>query len=211
MSGRAWPAGRRFARRHWRRTLALTSVALVLAFIGGFVRFAMLIASPAPDPGYADGIAALTGGADRVRAGFKLLEEGRAPSLLVTGIGGHAGLAALAREAGVEPGPLADRVTLGRGATSTRGNAAEIAAWARARHAASLIVVTANYHMPRALTEIGRALPGVRLEPAPVPTPAGVRLLISEYLKLLAARLGLTTLLPADAPRLIAGTQEAAR
>ena len=65
-----------------------------------------------------------------------------------------------------------------------------------------LIVVTAGYHMPRALLEIGRALPGVALYPAPVQPPAmrgpldlgTARLLANEYDKLLAVRLGLTRL-----------------
>ena len=36
----------------------------------------------------------------------------------------------------------------------------------------SLIVVTAGYHMPRALAELRRALPDVTLYPVPVQPPA---------------------------------------
>jgi hypothetical protein len=57
--------------------------------------------------------------------------------------------------------------------------------------------------MPRALIEIGRSLPGVRLFPVPVQPPAlrrridfaTLRLLATEYDKLVAVRLGLSTLL----------------
>ena len=61
--------------------------------------------------------------------------------------------------------------------------------------------------MPRALTELARALPGVVLYPAPVdpegshqPGLAMARLLIEEYSKYLAARLDLTALLPERPP-----------
>lgn len=206
----SWPAGRRLGRRFQRQALAGLAIVLALALLAGFGWYVVGIEAPAPLPGDADGIAVLTGGADRVRAGLKLLEEGRAPTLLVSGIGGDASFGALAREAGVNARALAPRVTLGRGATTTRGNAAEIAAWARERGLRSLIVVTASYHMPRALTEIRRDLPGAALAPAPVETPAGVRLLLGEYLKLAAARLDLTALLPVSEPRLTAARKPGA-
>ena len=144
------------------------------------------IAGPPP---HADGIVVLTGGADRIEAALRLLSNGDGDRLLVSGTGGGANLNDLARSAGIDPGPLAGRVTLGRGAATTHGNAAETASWAQQAGLHSLIVVTAAYHMPRALTEIGRALPGVRLYPAPVqppgilgadgwPTAAGLRLLV---------------------------------
>jgi uncharacterized SAM-binding protein YcdF (DUF218 family) len=96
---------------------------------------------------------------------------------------------------------LRSRVTLGRSATTTRGNAAETAEWAHANALASLIVVTAGYHMPRALAELSRAMPGLTLYPAPVLPPAmrqpgltELRLLAGEYSKWLAAEAGLSAL-----------------
>ena len=197
------------------RPMVLGLAILVVAWLGGFAWFVHRTARLAPAPPVADGIAVLTGGADRVRAGLLLLAANRAERLLVSGIGGHAGFAALARHAGIDPGPLAARVTLGRGATSTRGNAAEIAAWARTNAVHSLIVVTAFYHMPRALAEIASALPGVTLYPAPVyPSPLssadteeslnGLRLLADEYSKYLATTVGLSALGPAAPPLLSA-------
>jgi len=122
--------------------------------------------------------------------------------LLLSGIGGGAELAELAHRAGVDPLPLAPRVTIDRSATTTRGNAAETAAWARANGIHSLLVVTAAYHIPRAIAELSRALPEVMLHPAPV-QPAGLRaglglgglrLLAGEYMKFLAAEVGLSGL-----------------
>jgi uncharacterized SAM-binding protein YcdF (DUF218 family) len=181
--------------------LVLVLGLLVLAWAGGFAWFMHRTASVEPLPEQADGIVALTGGTERVETALHLLAEGRAGRLLISGVGGATEFAVLAHRAGVDPG-LAPRVTLGRAALSTRGNAEETAAWARAHQLRTLIVVTADYHMPRALAELSRALPEVMLHPAPV-QPAGLRaglglgglrLLAGEYMKFLAAEVGLSGL-----------------
>jgi uncharacterized SAM-binding protein YcdF (DUF218 family) len=193
-------------------------VAVLLALGVSFLRFVQQASRTADPPPHADGIVVLTGGADRIEAALRLLENGAADRLLVSGIGGGADLKDLARSAGADSVPFAGRVTLGRGAATTHDNAAETASWAQQAGVHSLIVVTAAYHMPRALTEIGRALPGVQLYPAPVlppgilraddwPTAAGLRLLAEEWTKLLAAKFGLTALEPASAPVLSAASR----
>ncbi len=181
-----------------RRRLIAATLALALAWGGGFAWFLLHVGRLVPPPPVADGIVALTGGPGRVETALRLLAEGRARVALVSGVGGAAEFAALARRAGVDPA-LGARVTLGRAAHTTRGNAAETAAWAHANAIRSLIVVTAAYHMPRALTELARTLPEVALHPAPVqPEHAGWRRLAGEYSKFLAATVGLTAL---EAPR----------
>jgi len=192
-----------------RRRLAMRLTGGVLlaaaaAWIGGLVWFTHMATRPYPPPPDADGIVALTGGADRVATALRLLRAHRAPRLLLSGIGGGAELAGLAHRANIDPTPLAGEVTLGRQATSTRGNAIETAAWVRRNDIKSLIVVTAFYHMPRALTELRRTLPGVTLYPDPVLTPRSgglgrvvtLRLIAEEYTKYLFATVGLTGLLP---------------
>ena len=185
--------------------------ALLLGWAAGLVWFIWLADRVEPPPPHADGIVALTGGANRVETALHLLAEGRAEWLLVSGIGPGPDLATLAKRSLVDAAPLAARIELGRQATSTRGNAAETAAWVRVKDIHSLIVVTAWYHMPRALTELARALPGVVLYPSPV-EPEGshppdlamvwamARLLAEEYSKYLAARLDLTALVPERPP-----------
>jgi uncharacterized SAM-binding protein YcdF (DUF218 family) len=84
----------------------------------------------------------------------------------------------------------------------TAENATETADWVRANGLQSLIVVTAGYHMKRALTEMARVLPDVTLYPAPVVPPGlrnaprlrALRLLAGEYTKWLAAEVGLSRL-----------------
>jgi uncharacterized SAM-binding protein YcdF (DUF218 family) len=188
--------------------LGLALLGMLLAWATGFAWFVHLASRPPlPPPARVDGIVALTGSADRVETALRLLAAGRADHLLLSGIGGGAELTELAHRAGLDPLPLAARVTLGRGAISTHGNALETEAWARANRIRSLIVVTAWYHMPRALAELARAVPDVTLYPEPVliaspqePGGAGriatLRLLAEEYTKFLAAELGLTRLVP---------------
>ena len=191
-----------------RRRLAAAVALPLLAAAGwaaGFGWFLHSVTAPAALPAHADAILALTGGARRVETALRLLAGGRARLLLVSGVGGSADFADLARRAGV-PASLRDRVTLGRAAVSTRGNAQEAAAWAQAHEVRSMIVVTAFYHMPRALAELARTLPGVALYPAPVgdkllPSPAPLQLLAAEYTKFLGSKLGVSGLVPGAAMR----------
>lgn len=201
MTADAWLGA---ASRHRRAAIiGMGLLGLLAAWGGGFVWFMHTVERPTDTPPHADGIVAFTGGAERVETALRLLAGGRADKLLLSGIGRGADLAVLARRAGVDAAPLAARVTLDRSATTTRGNAQDTADWARANAIHSLIVVTAFYHMPRALLELRRALPDVALEPLPVHLgdrtgQAGVpfRLLLEEYTKLLAAGVGLTALEP---------------
>jgi uncharacterized SAM-binding protein YcdF (DUF218 family) len=169
---------------------------------------------------HTDGIAVLTGGPERVEIGLRLLAEGHADWLIVSGVGRSAELGDLARTNNVPaaalpgastqapppgsttPGVATPAITLGRGATSTRGNGQEIAEWARRKKIGSLRVVTAAYHMPRSLLELRRNLPDVILVPHPVqatgPRPG---LLLREYAKLVGAFFGLSALKPDAPPR----------
>jgi uncharacterized SAM-binding protein YcdF (DUF218 family) len=94
---------------------------------------------------------------------------------------------------------FAANITIGHMAGTTHGNAVETANWVAAHHMHRLIIVTADYHMPRALQEMQAALPDVALIPYPVRPPAmrkmlslpTLRMLAGEYTKYLAVRCGL--------------------
>ena len=170
-----------------------------LAGLGWF--FWLALKEPPPPP-RVDGIAALTGGPERVEVALRLLANGAAERLLISGTGGKTDLATLAARAGIDPAPLAGRITLGRTAHSTHGNALETQSWAREQNIHSLLVVTAWFHMPRAMVEVRRAVPAVAVWPHPVGrftvadlAHAGVaRRLIGEYHKYLGAMAGVTWL-----------------
>lgn len=193
---------RRNSRGLWRRT----GIPAIGAFVGalllaGFFGFAEMIARTAPpaDP-RADAIVVLTGGSARIDGALKLLDEGRAGRLLISGVNPSVTSADLADlVAGDLRDQLACCVDLGRRAIDTVGNAAETRDWVEANGFSSLIVVTSDYHMPRSMTELAGAMPAVALIPFPVSNPdlrfadwwqdrATFTLLVREYGKYLIAK-----------------------
>jgi uncharacterized SAM-binding protein YcdF (DUF218 family) len=190
-------------RRLFARLALAGLVGAVTCWAVGLVWFVNATRQPfAAPPAHTDGIVALTGGAGRVELALHLLAIDRADRLLLSGIGGGTELATLGRIAGVDTAPLAARITVGRYAASTRGNGVETASWAEQNRIGSLIVVTAGYHMPRALAELRQALPNVRLYPLPVgalgvgPRGVSLRLEAAEYTKYLLTASGLSAWLP---------------
>jgi len=142
----------------------------------------------------ADGIVVLTGGASRVADAVELLAAGRGRRLLITGVNPSTNQGGLSRAVPLHEKFITCCVDLDHSAINTVGNAVETRRWARQRGFRSLIVVTSNYHMPRALAELGHQMPDVTLIPFPVVTEkrraepwwsnaASARLLFSEYLK----------------------------
>jgi uncharacterized SAM-binding protein YcdF (DUF218 family) len=170
----------------------------------GFILFATIATrSPAPVDSHADGIVVLTGESRRIAEGARLLKEGRAERMLISGVYRHTGKSALLRISGLSEDKFDCCVDVGYAALDTAGNANEARNWATARRYGSLIVVTASYHMPRSLAELSLALPTARLIPHPV-VPKGfpasrwwlnvavTRTLVSEYLKFLPSVAQLT-------------------
>lgn len=180
----------------------LTFIAIVvLIWLVGLFAFADRVRgyTPAPEPARADAIVALTGpSAERVNAAIRLLEQDKGERVLISGVNRE-----VRRQELRALTPGSNRlfnccVDLGFEAEDTIGNAQEIAAWARAKDYDSLIVVTSDYHMPRALTEIRAAAPGVTLTAYAVETPSlddsrwwraavTARRMTLEYMKYLAA------------------------
>jgi len=141
----------------------------------------------------------LTGGPDRVEVALRLLSDGVADQLLVSGAGEKTDLPVLAHLTGIDVSPLEGQVTLGHAAHSTRGNALETAAWVREHRVRSLLVVTSWFHMPRALIELGRVMPEMAIYPYAIGRLGGTELregdarrLVGEYHKFLAALAGFT-------------------
>jgi uncharacterized SAM-binding protein YcdF (DUF218 family) len=141
----------------------------------------------------ADGIVALTGGASRISDAIELLAAGRGRRLLISGANRATTPEEISRLNPEFARVVQCCVDFDR-ALNTVGNAVETRRWATARGFQSLIVVTSNYHMPRAMIEIGHQLPNVMLVPFPVipdrlkvepwwSNGATVRLLLLEYLK----------------------------
>ena len=119
---------------------------------------------PAPADAGADGIVALTGGDARLDAAVALFEKGVGKRLLISGVGLATSRDTLKEmtHGGARFDCCAD---IGYAAEDTHGNAVEAAEWARAHQFRSLVVVTARYHMPRAMREFSARCPDVGLVP----------------------------------------------
>ena len=180
------------------RRLAITSAALFMLCIVGFIWFA---ARPAPENESAptDAIVVLTGGRLRLQSGMDLLRDGKGRKLFVSGVNQQVKLDELLRVSG-NADWASCCTALGHDADNTLGNARETAQWMRQQGFSSLRLVTAWYHMPRSLLELDRAMPGTKIVAHPVfPEEAEqkhwwrsrstVLLLASEYGKYLGALL----------------------
>jgi uncharacterized SAM-binding protein YcdF (DUF218 family) len=180
------------------RRLGLTAAAVFVAYAGGLVWFAESIVDSIDDAGTTtDAIVVLTGGSQRVQAGLQLLTAGKAKKLFVSGVYHGTDVSTLLHVQRQSPEAVQCCIVLGHTADNTYGNAQETAAWMRQEGYRSLRLVTANYHMRRALLEFARAMPEARIIPHPVfpdtvrerwwAWPGTLDLIIGEYDKYLWA------------------------
>ncbi len=135
---------------------------LIIIWGVGLVAFAARIeqSTPAEDPVVSDGVVALTGpGTERLEAATALLEAGKAKRLLVSGVNRQASRKDILGVTGAVK-PIYDCcVDLGFQAANTVGNAREAADWVEAKGYKRVIIVTADYHMPRAMLELKATMP----------------------------------------------------
>jgi uncharacterized SAM-binding protein YcdF (DUF218 family) len=170
----------------------------VLALLALGVAFVLFVRSLAPaegqDPAQADGLVVLTGGADRIEDALQLLNQGKGRRLLISGVNIHSTMEDFRRRSPGRERLFECCVDLDYQARNTYGNAVESARWVRRQGFRSVIVVTARYHLPRALLEFEHAMPEITVRGfAVIPEaarrhrwweePALVRLLVLEFIK----------------------------
>src|SRR3954467_8905488 len=188
--------------RGWLRATAVAAFAILFVGAGiGFVAFlSQLRATETVPSGKADGIVVLTGGSSRVSDAMELLAGGYGKRLLISGVHPTNAASDISRSLPDNQSLLRCCVDLDYSAVNTRSNGAETRRWAKERGFRSLIVVTSNYHMPRAIVELSHAMPDIDLIPFSVVGDrwreepwwtSGVtfRLLLSEYAKYVAAEM----------------------
>jgi len=181
--------------RRIRRAFFL-AVFLFLVVLAGFISFAFKVERQTIQLNKkADGMIVLTGGADRIPDAIELFSKGHASRMLITGVNPGITRAEIGRLNPKYRDLIECCVDLGYEALNTSGNAREARRWTEENAIRqSLIVVTSNYHMPRALAELHDSLPDLELVPYPVvsgkmrdstwwQSSQAMRLMSSEFLK----------------------------
>ncbi|MDB5546495.1 MAG: YdcF family protein [Hyphomicrobiales bacterium] len=193
--------------KRWANLSLIVGAPILGSLAIGFQLFlAQIQQQPPARVEHAQGMVVLTGGADRVADAIELFSRGYADRLLITGVNQAITKSEITRLNPRSRDLIECCVDLGYEAVNTIGNAREARDWVEQNAISqSLIVVTSNYHMPRAMAELRHELPTYDLQAYPVVTLRmrdaswwrsfhAARVLGTEYLKFLVALARLTVL-----------------
>ena len=152
-------------------SLLMFAIMLWLLALGWFV--GAMPTTPLPADEKADAIIVLTGGSERVEHGLAMLAEQVAPVLFISGVGEDATEAEIldahtsqeTREKIYESG---GEIVLDHIARSTVSNADQSREFIKTRGIKTIRLVTADYHMRRALLEFRLANPDLTILADPV-------------------------------------------
>lgn len=171
--------------RHWLIRLLLVISAIIAVWGLGFLWFFHSIGQlkDVEVESDADGIVVLAGGVGRIAAGIDLLRAGRGRRLLISGVDPNIESDVIFSAIGNDGTAAECCVDLGRTALDTAGNADEALAWAQDLGFKSLLVVTADYHMPRSLAEFRCRGTDIHIYPLAVRAERSLRTLALEYSK----------------------------
>lgn len=143
------------------RAFIIILFSLFLMWLGGYLWFVnALILKETDSSAKTDAIVVLTGGQNRLNVAIKLLEEKVAEKLYISGVDEIVSRTELLNLLGSSK-ELADCcIESGNQAADTVGNAIETMKWVSQNDIKSLRVVTSLEHMPRAMVEFKRFMPG---------------------------------------------------
>ena len=160
---------------------------LVLIYAFGFLSFAVTLPGPATET-RTDAVIVLTGGPGRIARGLEVVGSDQAREMFVSGVDPEVKPGEFAAEFEVPRATMNCCVTLGYLAVDTRSNAGEVAQWMKEKEFTSARLVTTDWHMARAASEVSQSLPGdIRLVKDAVVSHPDLATLFLEYNKLLAS------------------------
>ena len=154
-------------------TLSLCLIAIGL-FVSALQFFVLTLPKQTQKPPIVDGIVVATGGQARLEEGLQLLVNKTAPLLLLTGVGEGITKQMIAQSlvlTGDQDKILSCCVTLEFQALDTPGNAIAAKNWSQTNDIQTLLLVTSDYHMPRAALEFTTAMPDRQIIAHPIIAP----------------------------------------
>lgn len=164
---------------------------LVVAYLLGFILFAVTLGRPAPaDARATDAIIVVTGGAGRIEHGLDVLAKHKAKRMLIAGADPLVTKPDLIRVMGGSARLMQCCVDLGSESVDTRSNAEEAGRWMARRGYRSLRLITSDWHMRRANYEFSRSLGDrYRIVTDAVRADPGFMTLFGEYNKYVLRRI----------------------
>ena len=143
---------------------------LILTWILGFIVFVMTLPKILPEISHkTNALVVLTGGGDRLEAALVLMHQNVAEKMLISGVHPRTTLKDILNFDSQKDVPLEEaKIFLDYNAHSTLENAQKTVQWVKKYHIKSIRLVTAHYHMPRALREFHQNLPHVEILAHPI-------------------------------------------
>ncbi|GAB4229864.1 MAG: hypothetical protein OHK0028_04050 [Deltaproteobacteria bacterium] len=147
---------RRPGRRRWQAVLTAVGILLLPPAIPHL----LALRDPAPPHGAADAIFVLTGDEGRIAEGYRAWAGGRARELYILGAGHNVPLSRILPGAGALPDAARSRIHVEGWSENTLENAFSAKSAVGDGNYSSVILVTSDYHVPRAALSFRKVLPG---------------------------------------------------
>ncbi|MGE5189461.1 MAG: YdcF family protein [Gemmatimonadota bacterium] len=160
----------------------IAAIVLAVAVAGGALPHLVAGRASPPPAGGADAIFVLTGGENRIAEGYRAWRDGKGRNLFILGAGRDARLEQLLPALASLPAADRERVRLEGWSRNTYENAVSAKSFLAANGFRSAVLVTSDYHVPRALLAFLTVLPAdVAVSVQPVRTtgkwgPASARM-----------------------------------
>ena len=162
---------------------------VLLAYLLGFLVFAVTLGSPAEDH-RTDAAVAITGGSGRIEHAMEVLADGDVERVLIAGTDPSVTKTDLVDRLGGKERLVRCCVDLGSESVDTRSNAEEAKRWLDRRGYKSLRLITSDWHMRRARYEFRKVLgDSYEVVPDAVRSQPGFMTLFGEYNKYLLRRI----------------------
>jgi len=146
-------------RRRRGRFLRKFLILLALLFVPPMVPHLLTMRNPGPPTRPADAIFVLTGGEGRIQEGFRAWSGGAARELYILGAGGMVPVTRIVPEASRIPAEALSRVHVEAWSGNTLENAFSAKSAVGGGKFSSVILVTSDYHIPRANLAFRKVLP----------------------------------------------------